>query len=95
MGRGRGIINDIERTVGTHWKAEMFNLNQKTIAVSLLMFITVISPTLTFGAVYGKMTENRMGAIETILATAWVGVVYAFIGGMPTVSVFGLFLCFS
>jgi hypothetical protein len=86
MGRGRGIINDIKRTVGTHWKEEMVNLNQKTIAVSLLMFITVISPTLTFGAVYGKMTENRIGAIETILATAWVGVTYALIGGMPTVS---------
>jgi hypothetical protein len=89
MGRGRGIINDIKRTVGSHWKEEMVNLNQKTIAVSLLMFITVISPTLTFGAVYGKMTENRIGAIETILATAWVGVTYALIGGMPTVSAHG------
>jgi len=80
---GKGIVNDIKRTVGTHWFAEMTNLNQKTIAVSLLMFISVIAPTLTFGAVYGKITNNNIGAVETILATAYVGVVYSLIGGMP------------
>jgi hypothetical protein len=82
---GKGIISDVKRTVLTHWKDEMINLNQKTIAVTLLLFISVIAPTLTFGAVYGKVTENRIGAIETILATAWVGCTYALFGGMPTV----------
>uniref|UniRef100_A0A7R9WXV3 Bicarbonate transporter-like transmembrane domain-containing protein n=1 Tax=Craspedostauros australis TaxID=1486917 RepID=A0A7R9WXV3_9STRA len=81
---GRGIVNDIKRTVGTHWVEEMTNFNQKTIAVTFLVFISVIAPTLTFGAVYGKATENNIGAIETIIATAWVGVVYSLIGGMPT-----------
>ncbi|EEC42697.1 predicted protein [Phaeodactylum tricornutum CCAP 1055/1] len=80
---GKGIIIDFKRTVGTHWLAEIINFNQKTVAVTLLMFITVIAPTLTFGAVYGKVTENRIGAIETILATAWVGCTYSLIGGMP------------
>jgi hypothetical protein len=105
---GKGIIIDFKRTVGTHWLAEIINFNQKTVAVTLLMFITVIAPTLTFGAVYGKVTENRIGAIETILATAWVGCTYSLIGGMPMVRVLyavninmvllaltGLSLCFS
>jgi hypothetical protein len=61
----------------------MTNFNQKTIAVTFLVFISVIAPTLTFGAVYGKVTENNIGAIETIIATAWVGVTYSLIGGMP------------
>jgi hypothetical protein len=82
---GRGIISDMKSTIGTHWLEEMRNLNHKTIAVTLLMFISVIAPTLTFGAVYGKVTENQIGAIETILATAWIGVVYSLIGGMPLV----------
>ena len=69
---GRGFIADIKRTVGTHWVEEMINFNQKTIAVSLLMFITVIAPTLTFGALYGENTENHIGAVETILATRYV-----------------------
>ena len=65
----------------------MTNFNQKTVAVSLLMFITVIAPTLTFGAVYGTNTDNRIGAVETILATCWMGCFFALFGGMPTVIV--------
>ena len=80
---GKGVIADFKRTIGTHWFSEVMNFNQKTIPVSLLVFISVIAPTLTFGAVYGKVTGNLIGAIETILATSWVGVVYSLIGGMP------------
>ena len=86
QGWGIGIIKDFKRTVGTHWVKEATNFNQKTIAVTLLIFISVIAPTLTFGAVYGKESDNRIGAVETILATTWVGVAYSMIGGMPMVS---------
>lgn len=51
----------------------------------MLMFITVIAPTLTFGAVYSTNTENQIGAVETILATAWSGCFFALFSGMPTV----------
>eukprot|EP00978_Attheya_sp_CCMP212_P000671 scaffold1339_cov58-Attheya_sp.AAC.1 len=81
---GRGIISDIKTTVGTYWRSEMTNLNQKTIAVTLLLFISVIAPTLTFGAVYGNVTGGNMGAVETLLGTSWVGVVYSLTSGMPT-----------
>eukprot|EP00529_Nitzschia_sp_RCC80_P010998 CAMPEP_0113484632 /NCGR_PEP_ID=MMETSP0014_2-20120614/24062_1 /TAXON_ID=2857 /ORGANISM="Nitzschia sp." /LENGTH=619 /DNA_ID=CAMNT_0000378241 /DNA_START=775 /DNA_END=2634 /DNA_ORIENTATION=+ /assembly_acc=CAM_ASM_000159 len=80
---GKGIVNDFKNTVWAHWWKEMINFNQKTIAVTLLLFITIISPTLTFGAVYGKSLNNQIGAIETMLATSWVGCMYALFGGMP------------
>jgi len=80
---GRGIIADVKRTVGTHWCNEVSNFNKKTVAVSLQILIIIIPPTLAFGASYSKMSENRIGTIETILATSWVGVVYSVIGGMP------------
>ncbi|GAX27540.1 solute carrier family 4 (anion exchanger), member 2 [Fistulifera solaris] len=80
---GKGILKDFKTTVGTHWREEMTNFNQKTVAVSMLMFITVIAPTLAFGASYSTATESHIGAIETILATAWIGCAYSFIGGMP------------
>ena len=83
---GKAIINEFKRTVGTHWVKEMTNFNQKTVAVTFLMFISVISPTLTFGAVYGKVTNNYIGAVEVILATCWVGLAYSLLGGMPVVS---------
>jgi hypothetical protein len=81
---GRGIVADVKRTVMSHWVEEMTNFNQKTVAVTLLLFISVIAPTLTFGAVYGKVTESNIGAIEVILGTSWVGMTYSLIGGMPT-----------
>uniref|UniRef100_A0A7S1V1S3 Bicarbonate transporter-like transmembrane domain-containing protein n=1 Tax=Grammatophora oceanica TaxID=210454 RepID=A0A7S1V1S3_9STRA len=80
---GRGVIGDIKRTVGTHWFEEVTNFNGKTIPVALLVFISVIAPTLAFGASYGTITNNQIGAIETMLATSWVGVTYSLIGGMP------------
>jgi HCO3- transporter family len=80
---GKAVLMEIKRTIGTHWVSEMINFNQKTVAVSILMFITVVSPTLTFGAVYGKVTGNLMGTVETLLATAWVGCFMALFSGMP------------
>ena len=41
---GKGFIADFQRTIGTHWKSEMINFNQKTVGVALLMFISVIAP---------------------------------------------------
>jgi len=80
-------MTEFKSTIGTHWLEEMINFNQKTVAVSLLMFISVIAPTLTFGAVYGRNTENNIGAVETIIATCWVGCAFALFSGMPTVIV--------
>jgi len=80
---GTGIMQEVKGTVGTWWVKEMTNFNQKTIAVAFLIFISIIPPTLSFGSSYGKMSNSKMGPIETILATSWVGVAYSLIGGMP------------
>ena len=39
----------------------------------LFIYIAAIAPTITFGAVYGRSTQNYMGAIELMLATGWYG----------------------
>lgn len=80
---GRGIIGDFKQTIGTHWVSEMTNLNTKTVGVSLFLFIAVIAPSITFGAVYAKRTNNYMGAVELLLGTAWCGVFYSLVSGMP------------
>ena len=84
---GSAIVHEFKETVGTWWLRDMMVFNQRTVAVSLLMFLTAFAPTVTFGAVYGDVTGNRIGAVETIIATCWVGCAYAMIGGMPMVSV--------
>ena len=76
----------MKSTVGTHWCSEMTNFNTKTIAVSLFMFIAVIAPSITFGAVYAKRTNNYIGAVELLVATAWCGIFYSLFAGMPMVS---------
>lgn len=83
---GRGIVADFKRTVGTNWVKEMTNFNTKTIAVSFFLFIAVIAPTITFGAVYAKATNNYIGTVELLLATAWCGIFYALVSGQPMVS---------
>jgi len=80
---GKGIIADFKKTVGTYWKAEMTNPNQKTAAVSFFLFFACIAPAITFGAIYAKATHNYIGAVEMILATAWCGIFYAIFGGQP------------
>ena len=82
-GYGKGIVKDFKQTVGTWWVKEMVNFNTKTIAVSIFLFIAVIAPCITFGAVYAKRTNNMIGASELLLATAWCGIFYALVGGMP------------
>lgn len=75
--------NYISCFLQTWWCQEMTNFNQKTVAVSFFLFFACIAPAITFGAVYGKATENRIGAVEMIVATAWCGIIYGLIGGQP------------
>lgn len=80
---GRGIMIDIKQTLGLHWFVEMTNFNQKTVSVALHVFVSAVGLTLTFGAVYGKETDNNIGTIESMLARAWGGIAYSLLGGMP------------
>jgi len=82
---GKGILKDFKGTVGTYWRMEMTNLNQKTIAVSFFLFFAAITPAITFGGVYQKSTANRMGPVELLLATAWTGVYFALFAGQPII----------
>eukprot|EP00567_Pseudictyota_dubia_P002080 CAMPEP_0197465106 /NCGR_PEP_ID=MMETSP1175-20131217/64369_1 /TAXON_ID=1003142 /ORGANISM="Triceratium dubium, Strain CCMP147" /LENGTH=397 /DNA_ID=CAMNT_0043001111 /DNA_START=79 /DNA_END=1269 /DNA_ORIENTATION=- len=82
-GFGRGIVKDFKGTLGTHWKEEMTNFNFKTVGVSFFIFFAAAAPAITFGAVYGKSTNNYIGAVEMLAATAWCGIVYGLIGGQP------------
>lgn len=82
-GWGRGIAADVRRTLVKNWKRDMTNLNCKTLAVSFFLFFACIAPAVTFGAIYAKATNNNIGAVEMITATAWCGIVYSLVGGQP------------
>jgi len=79
----QNIVQDFKQTVGTYWLREMINFNQKTIGVSFFLFFAAVAPAITFGAIYAKVTNNYIGAVEMLAATAWCGIFYALVGGMP------------
>jgi hypothetical protein len=83
---GRAVVTEFKRTVGTYWCEEMKNFNQKTVAVSFFIFFAAVAPAITFGAVYAKSTNNYIGPVEMLTATAWCGMFYALFGGQPMVS---------
>ena len=83
MRPGHAIVDDVKRTLGTHWRTEMTNFNQKTVAISFFVFFACIAPAITFGAIYSKFTNYWIGPVEMIVATAWCGILYALIGGQP------------
>jgi HCO3- transporter family len=80
---GRGIVDDFKTTVGKHWLQEMRTFNSKIAAATLFLFFACIAPAITFGAMHGKMTHNRIGTVEMLVATAWGGIVFALVGGQP------------
>jgi hypothetical protein len=82
---GRAIVAEFKSTIGTYWCQEMKNFNQKTIAVSFFIYFAAVAPAITFGAVYAKSTNNYIGPVEMLTATAWCGVFYALFGGQPMV----------
>jgi hypothetical protein len=48
-GWGEGIITDFKRTVGcAHWKEEMMNFNQQTIAIHVLLSLLCVQLLLIF-----------------------------------------------
>ena len=59
-GWGRGIIADIKRTLGTHWKGEMTNFNQQTVAVSFFLFFACIAPAISKFPVAASTCINDM-----------------------------------
>lgn len=81
----RGLCSELKRTLTKNWLREVKVFNQKTVGVTMLMFISVVAPTLAFGASYGKASNNYIGTIETILCTAYTGMIMSAIGGMPMI----------
>ena len=56
---GRGVVADFKRTLGTHYKAEMTNINQTVVACSFFLFFACIAPAITFGKHAGGFSHQQ------------------------------------
>ncbi|TWT83035.1 PTS system fructose-specific EIIABC component [Planctomycetes bacterium CA13] len=80
---GGGLVGDLRRRLPRYASDIRDGLHPKSIASTMFLFFACLAPTVTFGGVIGVGTHGEIGAVETIVATAIGGVIYALFSGQP------------
>ena len=78
-----GLVNDIRRRLPHYVSDYTDGLNSKSIASILFLFFACLAPAIAFGGLLAIKTNNEIGIIEMIVATALCGVTYALTSGQP------------
>lgn len=78
-----GLSADIARRLPHYLSDYIDGLQTKSIATTLFLFFACFAPTVAFGGLLGVLTDGQMGAVETIVGTAFCGVIYALFSGQP------------
>ena len=58
-------------------------MRSKTIASVLFLFFACLAPAIAFGGLLSVMTDGQIGVVETIIASAVGGIIYALFAGQP------------
>jgi mannitol/fructose-specific phosphotransferase system IIA component (Ntr-type) len=84
-GLGDGVRQDIKRRL-RHYKADFLDgLHPKSISSTLFLLFACLAPAITFGGIMAELTNNHIGAVEMIAASAFCGVIYALFSGQPLI----------
>jgi len=80
----KDLKEDVKVRLVGHFKSDWLDAaNVKSFASILFMFFASISPAISFGALLSVATGNAIGAVEVIVATAVIGIIYAMFSGQP------------
>ncbi len=82
-GFGAGLVEDLRRKWPFYASDFKDGFNAKGLATILFLFFACLAPSIAFGALLAFLTDGEIGAVETVLATAIGGVVYALFSGQP------------
>mmetsp|Transcript_31432 Transcript_31432/g.62096 ORF Transcript_31432/g.62096 Transcript_31432/m.62096 type:complete len:646 (-) Transcript_31432:2249-4186(-) len=80
---GRGLVEDLKNKLPWYWSDIKDGFQLKSIATVLYLFWGCIANAVAFGSVLGRATGGVIGATETLLATASLGMVYPLLCGQP------------
>ena len=80
-----GLVQDFRRRFPHYASDFRDGFHPKSLASILFLFFACLAPAVTFGGIMAELTDNHIGAIEMILASALCGVVYALISGQPLI----------
>ncbi|XP_074648267.1 sodium-driven chloride bicarbonate exchanger-like [Tubulanus polymorphus] len=78
-----GLIDDVKRKAPFYASDFKDALHIQSIASFIFLYFACLTPIITFGGLLGDATGNNMAALESILAGAICGVVYALFAGQP------------
>ena len=79
-----GIIEDVKRrslVYVSDWTDGLETV--KTVTATLYMYFGCLGPAIAFGGLTYEKTGGKLGAMEFLLCQAFVGIVWAIIGGQP------------
>jgi hypothetical protein len=57
--------------------------SQKTLSSTLFLFFACLSPAIAFGTLFDEGSEGSFGVVETIVSSAFAGIVYSICAGQP------------
>ena len=80
-----GLMLDVQRRL-PHYAADFRDgLHFKSVSSTLFLLFACLAPAITFGGIMAELTDNHIGAVEMIVASAFCGVVYALFSGQPLI----------
>eukprot|EP00873_Tetraselmis_striata_P025206 jgi/Tetstr1/445470/TSEL_033249.t1 len=82
-GFGKGFIEDLRIKLPWYWSDIRDAVHPKSITTILYIFWGALANAVAFGALLGEATEGAMGATETLMATAGLGMIYPLLCGQP------------
>lgn len=78
-----GMIADVRRRAPL-WAADFrAGLHPKAVASMLFMYFACLAPAVAFGGLLSELTGGQIGAVETVLASALCGTLWALFAGQP------------
>nr|AJO70194.1 sodium bicarbonate cotransporter isoform 3 [Cherax cainii] len=78
-----GFINDIKRKAPWFLSDFKDGFSIQSIASIIFIYFACLTPIITFGGLLGEATENRIAALESLVAGLLCGVVYGLFSGQP------------
>ena len=82
---GAGLWADIKRRGACYASDFSDGVHPKVLASVLFLFFACLAPAVTFGGVLAELTDNQIGVVEMLVATAIGGVLYALTAGQPMI----------
>ena len=69
------MINDCKRRYTVYLSDITDGLNTQCLAATIFLFFAVLSPAITFGGLLEEKTDKWMGVSETLLGSAFGGLI--------------------